>query len=699
MTSRYQLTKPARRFSLATTSALLAVVTSFAQSVTPRVDPAALAKYDTNKNGVLDASEVAAMDADRAKAAQAVETKPGAKSEDVVQLSPFEVNSSNDRGYAASNTLSGTRLNSSLEDIAGSISAVTKQQLIDTAALDINDIFLFEVGTEGTGQFTDMSNDGRGEGVWDNVSGNPTGANRIRGLAAANIAVGGFGASGTIPIDTYNVDAVEISRGSNSTLAGLGETGGTVNLVTSRGNLTRETTQFVGRFDSYGGYRASMDINRPLIKDKLAVRFSAVYNETGYIRKPSVDRTDRQQIAFTYRPFKKTTITASYERFHEWANRANSITPRDSVSLWRSRGSPTFDLNTLTYTVNGVRSPATFSTNGSVILPSGLAGVGGFASTRVVEFIDAGAIQLITRSNNPANTTLGLTTNKSLVTISNEASGGALYKVSGTTNKEVYDWESVNMAASSYQIQSAKIFTGNLDQSVFNTPRNRLDLQLAWRREDQSDYRRQFVGQLDGIGTTLQIDPNESLPDGRPNPFFLRPFIGGVNPQVFRKPVFNDNYRAQLAYQLDLRREQNALKWLGMHRAIGYGEYKFSVGAPQNLRYHDVVINPNFNPATTSTGAVRSQYANNDSLMYALFYMGAQGDFGLKYANEGPVAYTGLFKASYVNGTSTTYNTGEPVEIRELYFALGTQKKKVRTTGGSIQSFFFHDQVVTTIGR
>ena len=694
MIPRHQLPKCVRKLSIATASAFLAVATSLAQSVTPRVDPATLAKYDANKNGVLDASEVATMDADQAKAAQAVQTAPGTGSGDVVQLSPFEVNSSNDRGYAASNTLSGTRLNSSLEDIAGSISVVTKEQLIDTAALDINDIFLYEVGTEGTGQFTDMTSDGRGEGVWDNVAGNPTGANRVRGLAAANIAVGGFGASGTIPIDTYNIDAVEISRGSNSTLAGLGETGGTVNLVTSKANLTRSTTQFVTRVDSVDGFRVSMDLNRPILANKLALRFSAVYNETGYERKPSLDRTDRQQIALTYRPFPKTTLNASFERFHEFAVRANSITPRDSISLWRSRGSPTWDLKTRTYTVDGVRSAPITANNQ---LPLGLAG--GFGATRVLEFIDGGQIQLITRGNNPNNTALGLTTFMSMASINNQAAGGPLYKVSGTTDKDVYDWTEVNMAASSYQAQSAKIFTANLDQSIFNTPRNRLDLQLAWRREDQRDYRRQFIGQLDGVGTTLQIDPNETLPDGRPNPFFLRPFIGGVNPQVFRKPVFNDNYRAQLAYQLDLRHEQNLFKWLGMHRAIAYGEYKLNLGSPQNLRYHDVVINPNFNPTTTATGAVRSQFANNDSLMYSLFYMGNKGDYGLKYANPGPIAYTGDFSASFVSATSTAYTTSEPVEIRELYFALGTQKKKVRTTGGSVQSYFLNDQIVTTFGR
>ena len=114
--------------------------------------------------------------------AQSVPTTPAnvtassstAAKEEAVVLSPFEVSSGDDKGYAASSTLSGTRLNSKLEDIASSISVITKQQLFDTAALDLNDIFQFEVGTEGTAQFTDPTNDGRGN--YDNVSGNPTGA-------------------------------------------------------------------------------------------------------------------------------------------------------------------------------------------------------------------------------------------------------------------------------------------------------------------------------------------------------------------------------------------------------------------------------------------------------------------------------------------------------------------------------------------
>ena len=89
---------------------------------------------------------LAPAQAQQAPAAPA--TRPPAAADEAVLLSPFTVSSEADRGYQALNTLSGTRLNSKLEDLGASITVVTKQQLLDTAAVDLNDIFLYEVGTE-----------------------------------------------------------------------------------------------------------------------------------------------------------------------------------------------------------------------------------------------------------------------------------------------------------------------------------------------------------------------------------------------------------------------------------------------------------------------------------------------------------------------------------------------------------------------
>src|SRR2546430_306894 len=79
----------------------------------------------------------------------------------VVALSPFEVGA-NTRGYYGSNTMSGTRFNTKLEDLASSITVITKEQMSDFAMLDINDLFLYTANTEGTGTYTDYVIDRNG---------------------------------------------------------------------------------------------------------------------------------------------------------------------------------------------------------------------------------------------------------------------------------------------------------------------------------------------------------------------------------------------------------------------------------------------------------------------------------------------------------------------------------------------------------
>ena len=117
--------------------------------------------------------------------------------DEAIQLSPFEVTTSN-RGYLAPTALSGTRLNTRLEDIASSITVVTKQQMLDTASTDINDVFLYEASTEGTGNYTSFTAN-RDGGVVDNVQADPSTANRVRGLGSANIAISNFPANPRVP--------------------------------------------------------------------------------------------------------------------------------------------------------------------------------------------------------------------------------------------------------------------------------------------------------------------------------------------------------------------------------------------------------------------------------------------------------------------------------------------------------------------
>src|SRR4030095_13425139 len=108
--------------------------------------------------------------------------------DDVTVMSPFLVQtSSNDIGYYAENTLAGSRLNTNIGDLAASITVVTRQQMLDTASIDLNDVFLYEANTEGTKNFTSFAFDDQG-GVRDGNQASPATSNRVRGIGAVDNA-------------------------------------------------------------------------------------------------------------------------------------------------------------------------------------------------------------------------------------------------------------------------------------------------------------------------------------------------------------------------------------------------------------------------------------------------------------------------------------------------------------------------------
>src|SRR5690606_20906617 len=121
----------------------------------------------------------------------------------------------------------------------------------------------------------------------------------------------------------------------NSSIFGLGNPAGTVNMVASTGNLRRKRTKVELRGDSFGGVRQTLDAYRALIKDKLAIRFGQVYMHTAYKLKPSGTHTQGYSLKVKYQPFPTTVLTASYLAYRMDGNRPNSIMPRDATQDWR----------------------------------------------------------------------------------------------------------------------------------------------------------------------------------------------------------------------------------------------------------------------------------------------------------------------------------------------------------------------------
>lgn len=683
------------RFSLALLLAPFGSTFVSAQvAPTAAVSAADLVRYDRNNNGRLDAEELATKRADETRAASAAPNATAPAADRIVQLSPFEVSAEQDNGYLASNTLSGTRLNSKLEDLASSITVVTKQQLLDTAAIDINDIFLYEANTEGTGNFTDFSV-GRNGDVNDAVQSSPSTANRVRGIASANIARGNFAGDSGIPIDTYNVDAVEISRGPNSNIFGLGNASGTVNLIPSQANVTRARSNFTLRADSYGGYRGSIDLNRPIVANKLAVRALALYESAGFERKPAKDITRRQQAMFTFKPFRNTTLRGSYESYHNFARRPNSLTPRDTTTYWRSVGEPTWNPLTQTVTLkNGTKlGPFPQSQDGN--LPPGLISQGTGFYNRPSMFVDNGGVQFwsvnrtsTTASANNPNTNVRFLESSTDI-MRQRGTTQPLFTTPGISDRSLYDWTSINYVAPNYQTKKADTYSVELEQFFINTPMHLLAAQAGWLREDVDNYSRNFIN---GNSTILFVDVNETLLDGRPNPYFKRPYLGASEPTIFNSPRLNDNGRLQLAYRLNLSKAKTPwLHWLGDHQAAGYLEGRRLTSG--TYRYREVVLSDEtwINPANRAN-------SNAAARAYFRYYLGDASGQNIDYAPPALYGAAGEYTFNYYNGVTRQW-VAEPATFGETGVTPANRnQREIRSRGGVLQSFWLDERVVTTVG-
>jgi hypothetical protein len=128
-----------------------------------------------------------AQTASPAPTAQPTTAATGA--DEAVRLTPFVVSESEDRGYAATSTLAGTRLRTDLRDVGAAISVVTSQFMIDTGSTNLRDILIYTTNTEAggfEGNFSGVST-GNGFSSAEGTLQSPSGATRVRGLSGADL--------------------------------------------------------------------------------------------------------------------------------------------------------------------------------------------------------------------------------------------------------------------------------------------------------------------------------------------------------------------------------------------------------------------------------------------------------------------------------------------------------------------------------
>ncbi len=491
-----------------------------------------------------------------AHAAFAQTIPPAEKSDDTaVVLSPFVVSSEQDTGYAATDSLAGTRLKTPLKDIAASISVVTKDLLSDLGATNADQLLVYTTGTEVGGVAGNFSNSTNAQYSQDfeNQRRSPDSDTRLRGLASADRTRNYFGS--LIPMDSYNTQSVTINRGANAILFGLGSPAGIIETTTEKPSFyNRNEVQF--RFGSYDSGRLSADFDRVLIDRKLALRLSALEEKREFEQQPAYRDQRRIYGALEFRPLPRTTLRVNAEAGEIEQRLPRIDPPVDAMSSWWQFGQPErattlFDTANANYQSttnlsgaagNWFDAPSLLYASPTATTPSD-----GFAS-----FSRVGNVRytyLVPRSSKDV----------ALVAANDPVTPFTVSKQ--MTDRSVFDYRKQMIDGPNSRL--------NQDFDAYNIALEQLFLKGDAGLEFVFDRQESETAWYDTFytwrGNTLYIDPNRETVYGAPNPNFGRPFIsggGGWSNYVERE---QENTRVTGFVQHDFRKDSAG--WL--HRLLG----------------------------------------------------------------------------------------------------------------------------------
>lgn len=214
--------------------------------------------------------------------------------EGIVTLSPFEVGSTSDVGYNATDAISGTRVNMNLDRVPQTISVVTEDLIEDLNVLDTDAAATFD---------SSVAAQGRIRSNWFVVRGFAGGNARKNGI---EIAPEGFH-------DRINVSRIEVVKGPAAVLFGIGSPGGTVNVI-SKTPLSARHAEFRTMVGTEDTLRFEFDGGGPLNeKGTLLGRVTAAYG----VNKSTIDFVSKEVLSvnpsFTWRPNEATTLTYIFE--------------------------------------------------------------------------------------------------------------------------------------------------------------------------------------------------------------------------------------------------------------------------------------------------------------------------------------------------------------------------------------------------
>lgn len=456
---------------------------------------------------------------------------PAERPDAAIVLTPFEVNSSRDVGYEANETLAGSRLNTQLKDIATQVNVMTPEFLQDLAVTNLNDAIRYSLNSETDDEIIEVSAPGNA-GI--SATSRPfTGGGRTRGLGPSNRAHDFFDTF--VAIDAYNTERFTFSSGPNSILFGNSSPAGTIDTTFKRARTQRRAYGVDYRIDDRGSNRVALDLNQPILRQRLALRLNALRDREHDWRAPSFSNQDRLYGTVTFTPFRKLSLRAYHETASIFSHPARNTLVQDHVTPWLNAGSPAFN-NGGTGAFPAVSTPFTRRN----------------ANTPYIVLDPSGVVLPVDRAGNTV-VTQGF----------------------DTTTPAPNNFERSVLDESLFPYE--RTFSGNANQTKVNSwirgalaelnPFENFFLEAGFNQER---FRHRNVDLFNNAAADLYVDANRFLNDRiTPNPYYGRYFFEDSVPINVKNYGYKEQARISASYEFDFEKRSGPTwqKWLGRHRA------------------------------------------------------------------------------------------------------------------------------------
>ncbi|MGH8019189.1 MAG: hypothetical protein ACREIA_13020 [Opitutaceae bacterium] len=448
----------------------------------------------------------------------------------------------------------------------------------------------------------------------------PNGNTRVRGLTNADNTRNYF--LSDVPWDGYTVSRIDLQRGPNAILFGLGSPAGVVNATTNAADF-RNHGRFEVAFDKFSSQRYVLDYNRELIDDQLAARISLLRDHRKFRQAPAHSNDDRVYAALKYKPDVlnqngvRFEISGNFEHGKIRSNRPRTVTSGDFISgFWdpESEGG----LNQQTY--DGFTEDHGNEDSPDYTQQPGGGGIGGTADRLINSHSNHDWIigqmsaygslrpdgSIIERNNDDANGVWPRSNATGRVGVRRFpewasvmglpfANFGA-YSLKTITDPNIFDFYNTLLdGPNKGEWTDWDVLDLNLTNTYFN---DTIGFDLSYYRQELDRGQRGLLG----WNNELYIDVNETLNRGLSNPDLGRAYVTVENRDGGNGETASDRDAARLQlfaeYDAPKRHEGLLGKIIGRHRFTGVLSNEHHRSDSRSYRYADFDYNSKllFNP-------------------------------------------------------------------------------------------------------